>query len=230
MANVSITDGFGLVLQASLNPASGLANYFQQPLAFSALQHDLASLQDLPLSAFPLKSTEIGLTFAPSTALGAASPLQGSAAVSAILSVVPKGKLFDPDPFDCPIDVPSGRAYLGLGMKVNLAPGGDLTSGKTTFGFAAGSTVCLAHYQPFLTTATMPTFKAALQACLQDYVMPFAPDDLDAMGVGNIAIIEGTGCLQVSGTLNLLTSCKSAGECLRCRFVDNTFDPGRRRD
>ena len=207
MANIPLTDGFGLDLQASLDPKSAFAKYFQHPPSFSVLQQNLASLQDVPLTGLPLKSTEIGLTFTQPTSLTSTSPqFAGCFGVSATLCVVKGGKLFDPDPFDGPIDVPSGRAYLGLGVKVSAAPGVDINSGKLAFGFAVGSTVSLSHYQSFATTATTPTFKAALQASLQNYVIPFGPDDFAALGVGDVAIIEGTGSLQLSGTVNLLTS------------------------
>ena len=177
------------------------------PPSFSVLQQNLASLQDVPLAGFPLKSTEIGLTFTQPTTVASTSPqFAGCAAVAATLCVVAGGKLFDPDPFDSPIDVPSGHAYLGVGVKANLTPGVDINSGKLAFGFAAGSTVCMSHYQSFATTPTTPTFKAALQASIQNYVIPFGPDDFAALGVGDVAVIEGTGSLQLSGTVNLLTS------------------------
>ena len=205
--NIPISDGFGLDVQASLDPKSAFAKYFQQPPGFSVLQQDLASLQNVPLTGFPLKSTEIGLTFTQPTSVTSTSPqFAGCAGVSATLCVVTGGKLFDPDPFDSPIEVPSGRAYLGLGVKVNVAPGVDVSSGKLEFGFTAGSTVCMSHYQSFATTATSPTFKAALQASLQNYVISFGPDDFADLGVGDVAVIEGTGSLQFSGTANLLTS------------------------
>ena len=157
MPNIPISDGFGLDVQASLDPKSAFAKYFQQPPAFSVLQKDLASLQNVPLTGFPLKSTEIGLTFTQPTSLTTTSPqLAGCAGISATLCVVTSGKLFDPDPFDSPIEVPSGRAYLGLGVKVKVAPGVDINSGKLEFGFTVGSTVCLSHYQLFATTADHP--------------------------------------------------------------------------
>jgi len=205
--NIAIADGFGLDVQAGMNPKSAFAKYFQQPPAFSVLQQNLASLQDVPLTAFPLKSTEIGLAFTQPTSLTSTSPqFAGCAAVAATLCVVAGGKLFDPDPYDNPIEVPSGHGYLGLGVKVNIAPGVDINSGKLAFGFAAGATVCMSHYQSFATTATTPTFKAALQASIQNYVVPLGPDDFSAIGVGDIALIEGTGSLQLSGTFDLLTS------------------------
>jgi hypothetical protein len=207
LPTIPLADGFGLNLQASLNPKSAFAKYFQQPPGFSVMQQDLASLQDIPLTGFPLKSTEVGLAFTQPTTVASTSPqFAGSAAASATLCVVGGGKLFDPDPFDNPIDVPSGRAYLGLGVKATLSPGVNAGSGELTFGFAAGATVCMTHYQSFATTATTPTFRAALQASLQNYVIPLSPDDLAALGIGDVAVIEGTGTLQLSGSVNLLTS------------------------
>ena len=207
MPIIPIADGFGLNLQASLNPNSAFAKYFQSPPALSVIQQDLASVQDVPLTGFPLKSTEIGVNFTEPTALASTSPqFAGSVAASASLSVIAGGKLFDPDPFDCPIDVPSGHAYLGLGIKASPAPGLQMTSGKLDFGFAVRSSLSLWNYKSFATTTTSPTFKAALQAGVQEYVIPLTLDDVAAMGVGDVATIEGTGSLQVSGTLNLLTA------------------------
>ena len=207
MPNIPLTDGYGLDLQASLDPKSAFAKYFQKPPSFSVVQQNLASLQDVPLIGFPLKSTEIGLTFTQPSSLTSTCPqFAGSAAASATLCVVAGGNLFDPDPFDSPIEVPSGHAYLGLGVKASLSPGADLTSGKLDFGLTVGATVCMSHYRSFATTLTGPTFRAALQESLANYVIPLVPDDLLAMGVGDVAVIEGTGSLLVSGTANLLTA------------------------
>ena len=207
MPNISIADGFGLNVQASPNNNSAFAKYFKQLPSFSAIQHDLASLQDVPLTGIPVNSTKIGLNFsAPTTLVTSGSQFGGSAAVSGVLNVVKDGKLFDPDPYGNPIDVPGGCAFLELGILASLAPEVDITSGKITFGFAAGTTVRLSHFQLFPTTATTPTFRSALQESLQDYVIPFAPEDLSALGVGDVAVIEGTGSFQVSGSFNLLTS------------------------
>jgi hypothetical protein len=40
---------------------------------------------------------------------------------------------------------------------------------------------------------------------VEQYVIPLAPYDFAAMGVGDVAVIEGTGSLKLAGTLNLLT-------------------------
>lgn len=207
MPNISIVDGFGLDVEAGLNPNSAFSKYLQQLPSFSVVQHDLASLQNVPLAGFPLKSTKIGLTFAQPTTLASTSPqFAGSAALSATLCVVTGGKLFDPDPFASPIEVPSGHAYLGLGLKAKVAPGVNAISGDLTVGFAAGCTASMAHYVSFATTATTPAFKDALKASLQNFVIPLAPDDFFTLGAGDVTTIEGTGSLQLSGKVNLLTA------------------------
>jgi hypothetical protein len=204
---IQIVDGFGLDLQAALNPNSAFSKYFQQLPSLSVIQQNLASLQDVSLVAFPLKSTQIGIAFNQPTAITKTSPqFAGGAAISGTLLVVTTGKLFDPDPFENPIEVPSGHAYMGLGLQVSISPGIKLPSGDVVYGFAVGSQVCFTHYKCFETTTTTPTFRAALEASLQDYVIPLGADDLDALDVGDIATVQGTGSLQFSGTVNLLTS------------------------
>ena len=206
MPTIPIVDGFGLNVQAALDPNSAFAKYFQQIPSFSVVQQNLAALQNVPLTGFPLQSTEIGLSFTQPTALTSTSPqFAGGGGVSATLSVVAGGKLFDPDPYDSPIDVPSGRAYLGFGIKVNVSPGAQVPSGNLTVGFAADSTVSMTHYRSFAATATSPLFKDALQASVQNYVIPLKPEDLSALGIGDVAAIEGSGSLQLSGTVDLLT-------------------------
>ena len=207
MPTIQIVDGFGLDLQAALNPSSAFAKYFQQLPSLSVVQQDLASLQNLSLAAFPLESTQIGLSFKEPTTISSTSPkFTGAAAISASLGVNTAGKLFDPDPFANPIEISSGHAYLGLGIQVSVSPGVSLPSGMVVSGFTAGARVCFTHYKCFETTTTTPTFRAALEASLQDYVIPIGVDDLAALEVGDIATMEGTGSLELSGTVNLLTS------------------------
>ena len=92
-----MTDGFGLNVQASLDPESPFAKYFQSPPSLSVVQQNLASLQDVALMRFPLASTEIGLSFAQPTVVASTSPqFAGSSAASASLRVVNSGELFDP--------------------------------------------------------------------------------------------------------------------------------------
>ena len=171
----------------------------------------------------------MGLTFTQPTSVTSTSPqFAGCFGVSATLCVVSDGKLFDPDPFDSPIEVPSGHAYLGLGVKVNVAPGVDINAGKLAFGFTVGSTVCMSHYQSFATTATTPTFQAALLASLQNYVIPFGPDDFAALGIGDVAVIGGDGLASGFRNGQFIDLGKSSRERLFGNPANYASDPGRR--
>jgi hypothetical protein len=207
MPTIGIVDGFGLDLEAALNPNSAFAKYFQKLPSLSVIQQNLASLQNVPLTSFPLKSTQIGLSFKDPATLSSTSPqFTGCAAVSGSLCVVPSGKLFDPDPFANPIEIPSGHAYLGLGIQASIAPGMNLPIGEAVYGFTVGTTVSLTHYKSFQTTSTTPTFAAALEASLESFVIPLGVDDLASLGVGDVATMEGRCTLKLCGTVNLLTA------------------------
>ena len=207
MPNIQIVDGFGLDVQAALNPNSAFAKYFQKLPSFSVVQQDLASLQDVSLVAFPLKTTQIGLSFNELTTIAPTGPqFTGGAAISATLCLNTTGKLFDPDPFESPIEIPSGHAYLGLGVQASISPGVSVPAGELVAGFTAGTKVSFTHYKCFATTPTTPTFRAALEASMQSYVIPFRVADLSALEVGDVVTVEGTGSLKVRGTVNLLAS------------------------
>src|SRR5208283_1842692 len=103
MPTIQIVDGFGLDLQAALNPSSAFAKYFQKPPSLSVVQQDLASLENVSLAAFPLKSTQIGLSFQqPNSSTSASPQFTLGAAISGTLCVNTAGELFDPDPFENP--------------------------------------------------------------------------------------------------------------------------------
>jgi hypothetical protein len=207
MPTLNIADGFGLDLAAALNPNSAFAKYFQKLPSLSVVQQNLASLQNVPLASFPLKSTQIGLSFTEPATLSSTSPqFTGCAAVSGSLCVVSSGKLFDPDPFASPIEIPSGHAYLGLGIQASVTPGLNVPVGEAVAGFTVGTAVSLTHYKSFQTTSSTPTFAAALEASLQSFVLPLSVDDLASLGVGDVATLEGSCTLKLCGTVNLLTA------------------------
>jgi hypothetical protein len=206
MPTIQLVDGFGLSLQATPDPISAFLKYFSQIPRISAVQHNLAALQDFPLSGFPLKSVEIGLTANPPATLQVAGlPLTLGGGVSGLLRVLTDGNLFDPDPYGDPVPIPDHAAYVDLGIKASVSPGAKFGAGELTYGFTAGATLCLSHYKRFETTSAAPTLVSALETSFRAYIIPGTPEDLAGMGVGDIATIEGSGKLQFSGDFNLLT-------------------------
>ncbi len=207
MPTLQLIDGFGLNIQATPNPLSAFIKYFRQIPSLTALQQNLASIQDLPLSGCPLNSSLIGLSLDRSTDLGVAE-LQSTVAagLSGSVSVCTGGNLFDPDPYGDPVPIPENHAFVGLGVSATVSPGVDSSPGRFDLGFEAGTTIRLTHYKCFETTASTPTLRAALESALDNYIIPAQPDDLAALAVGDIATIECSGKLQFSGNLSLLPS------------------------
>ena len=207
MPNISLADGFGLNLQGALDPDSAFAKYFKQLPTLSVVKHDIASLRVVSLAAFPLKSTEIGLTFSsPNAITVAGSQFTGSAAVSGSMCVITGGDLFATDVFDNPISVPDGHAYLGLGVQASASPAVSSSAGNAEFGFTAGLEVRFNHYKCFETTDSTPKVAAALQTSLQEFLIPFAVDDLAALKVGDVLTVEGNASLSLSGSFNLMAA------------------------
>ncbi len=207
MPIIQLIDGFGLNIQATPDPVSAFIKYFRQLPSLTAVQQNLASIQDVPLANFPLKSLVIGLSLDRSTDLGVAGlQFTVAAGIFGSLCVYTDGNLFDPDAYGDPVAVPERHAYVGLGMNTTFSPGLDSSLGNLGLGFEAGKTVRLSHYKCFETTASTPTLRTALEASLNSYIVPTQPDDLEALAVGDIATIECAGKLQFSGKTNLLTS------------------------
>ncbi len=207
MPIIQLLDGFGLNVQATPDPVSAFIKYFRQLPSLSVVQRDLASIQDVPLANFPLKSSVIGLSLDRSTDLGLAGlQFTVAAGISGSLCIYTDGNLFDPDPYGDPVAVPADHAYVRLGVNATFSPGLDSSQGKLDLGFEAGKTVCLSHYKCFETTPSTPTLRTALESSLNNYIVPSQPDDLAALADGDIATLECAGKLQFSGKINLLTS------------------------
>ncbi|MBZ5560907.1 MAG: hypothetical protein LAP13_00645 [Acidobacteriia bacterium] len=207
MPTIQLIDGFGLNVQATPDPVSAFVKYFRQLPSLAVLQRDLASIQDVPLAGFPLKSSVIGVSLDRPTDLGAAGlQLTVAAGVSGSLCVYTDGNLFDPDPYGDPVAVPERHAYVALGVNANVSAGVDSSLGKLDLGFEAGSTLSLFHYKCFEIAASTPTLRTALAASLSNYTIPAEFDDLASLAVGDIATLECTGTLQFSGKISLLTS------------------------
>jgi hypothetical protein len=206
MAEIKLSDNFGLNLALIPNAASTFAKYCKSLVSLQGVGKNLAALQNVALQDFPLRSGSIGLSFQDPVALGTADmEMAVSAGVSGELAVYQHGSLFADDSFGDPIDLLPHQAYVSLDIKVSLS--GDLASGATlSFGFGAGSDISLANYKPFTTASSEPSFVAALSETLREYCIPLDHEDLQALGTGTIATMQGTGTLKFSATADLLSS------------------------
>ena len=70
MATIKLTDGFGLVINASPSPSSIFSKYLKSPSAIVGALHDLKDIKDLQVGQDPFQSQSVGLSFDDSIGLG----------------------------------------------------------------------------------------------------------------------------------------------------------------
>src|SRR5258708_19245598 len=71
MTNIKLTDGFGLVIDASPSPTSAFSKYLKNPSAIEGVLHDVKDIKDLQIGQDPFQAQSAGLSFDDSTDLGA---------------------------------------------------------------------------------------------------------------------------------------------------------------
>ena len=175
-------------------------------LRFSDL--DAASLQDVTLDNFPLKSLQTGLSFDEPIDVGIDSAeLAIGVGIGGHLGLwtPDDGALFASDHYGDPIEISAGENYLSLGVTASISAGLDGRTGDLGFGFGAGKEISLTNYKPFEIKPSATTFASAVRTTLAEYIIPGDLQDLEAIAEGTVCTVEGSGTLQFSGSVNLLT-------------------------
>ncbi len=202
MANIRLSDPYGLDLSIQPDPASAFGRYFRNLIGFRFRDLNAGDLRDASLANLPVKSLAAGLTVEKQ-----AGPALLEAGAGATLSVsVPTPQddtLFAGDPFSRPLRIPAGQAYVSLSVTGSSSAGTGQGAGQAAFGFAAGASFALANHRPFPATTT---FADALRELARGFALPGDTADLAAMPPGTIATVEGRGSLTFSGQVNLLTA------------------------
>src|SRR6266542_6022272 len=197
MANVKLTDNFGLNLDLIPDSASALSKYFKNVPNLHAAGADLASLQNVALKDFPLQSASIGLSVDKPVEIGTtATEMTIGGGVSGNLAVRQEGQLFDRDRFGDPITILPTQAYLSIGMTASLSPGLTTETAQLSFGFAPGTTISFTSHRPFTTTSSEPRFSAALAEALRAFSIPATIEDLKCLAAGTVVTVEGAGTLK----------------------------------
>ncbi|PYU21208.1 MAG: hypothetical protein DMG30_18305 [Acidobacteria bacterium] len=81
-----------------------------------------------------------------------------------------------------------------------------MTSGDLKFGFQAGAGVAIVNYRPFTTRPSAPQFLDAVKDTVAGFVIPGDIEDLEALSLGTIVTLTGTGTLKFSATADLLAA------------------------
>jgi len=206
MATLKLTDGFGLVIDASPSPSSLFSKYLKNPSAIVGALHDLKDIKDLQVGQDPFQSQSVGLSFDDSIDLGTSGmELTIDPELLGTVAVKKGDSLFDAasDPFGDKIPIPANQAYVSAALEAKLDVGLSEGAADLKFGFNAGTDAVFTNYQLFaLTDKIVP----ALQTVIQTFAVPGDLQDIESMLPGNIATVEGTGSLKFSAKANLLSA------------------------
>jgi hypothetical protein len=205
MSTISLTDGFGLVIDAAPSGLSAFSKYLKNPESLVAQMRTKKPITGLRIGDDPFGTQSIGICFTQPVGLGVAG-IELTISPQAVATIgVKKGQwLFDSlaDPFRDKIAIPANQAFLSFALKARLDLGlGDKT-GDLQFGFATGSEIVFTNYRLFsLTDELVP----GIQSLLENFVIPGDLQDMESMAAGSIATVEGAGSLKFSAAANLLS-------------------------
>jgi hypothetical protein len=192
------------LLDVDSQESSGLARYLPDGVVRLMAVRPVASTLRKRLSEAPTNPVAFEFAVAEAIALGSAADLTLDVGVRAAFGVhQPDELLFPADDLRDAISVPSGTAYLSVGLAPRVKAGLQAERGALAFGFAAGASLTLRYFQPFDIAGTDPRVTEAIAATLKQAVIPADLDDLAAMPAGSHAAVEGLGELQISGAVEL---------------------------
>ncbi len=202
MQTITLTDQFGLDLDAKPADTSALLKYFQQLPSLQIQNLDLSKVGGLTLDQPALHSLTAGVSFSEPVSLGAGAPaLLVAAGTHATLAVIT-----DTDDLpgqDDSLKNPPDTCYVSFGMDASASATVSVTSGELTFGAAPASKLELVSYSRFPLKSGI-TLAQAVQQTVAGFAIPATAADLADLPAGQIARVALTGKLTVSGTANLL--------------------------
>jgi hypothetical protein len=202
VATIQLTDNFGPVIDATLDPA--FDKYLRSPKALIGVLRTAKPLKDLHLSDDPFDSQTIGIAFNAPIALGITGvELTIKPSVTGTITLAKGEALFDAetDPFRQAIPIPAQHAYLSAALHAELALTLGQTAGDVPFGFTADTTIVLTNYQLCaLTDLLVPR----LESALTQFTIPRDLQDIEQLTEHSLVTLEGTGSLQFTAQANLL--------------------------
>jgi len=204
MANINLTDRFGLDIKFSPGPFAVFSKYLREFTQVNVSLNDGKDIRADTIGGYPFQLQSLGLCFQQPVGLGASGvELTIKPEVSGSLAVQRGRDLLDSVLYDLPNSQSLlGQTYLSAALEASLA--GDLKdqSGLLQFGLNAGSSAVLSYSQP-----VQPTDKLvpAIKEVFESFCVPGELEDLRGMPVGSIASVEGCGNLTLSAAVDLLT-------------------------
>jgi hypothetical protein len=203
MPTIRIVDDLDrTLLDVETARTSGLGRYLPESVTRLMALRPLAAALRKPLSESPTNPVAVEFAVAETVSLGSGADLALEADARAGLGVhQPDELLFPADDLRDAIAVPSGTAYLSVGLAPRVKAGLQGERGSLAFGFAGGASIAVRYYHPFDVAGTDPTLGSALAETLKHAVIPADVDDLAALPLGAYASVEGEGEVQLTGSV-----------------------------
>jgi hypothetical protein len=198
---ITLTDRFGLDVDAQPAPTSALLKYFQQlpSLRFDTL--DLGKLGGLTLDQPAIQSLSTGVSFQDPVNLGDGAPLSVAAGANASFQIISDAD--DLPGQDQTMESRPDTCYVALGIEATVSADVSATSGALKFGASPSTTLDAVSYSRFPLQAGV-TLLQALQQTVAGFSMPATSGDLGDLPAGQIVRVAVTGKLELSGSVDLL--------------------------
>ncbi|MGH9310978.1 MAG: hypothetical protein ACRD1U_16500, partial [Vicinamibacterales bacterium] len=192
------------LLDVDTSRSTGLGRYLPEAMSILRAVRPVATAFRTRLSDASTNPVAFEFATPEGIQLGKGGELSIDAGVRAAVGVhQPDELLFPADDLRDAISVPSGTAYMSVGLAPRVKAGLEGERGPLTFGFAAGASLALRYFQPFDIAGTDPTVGAALGETLRAAAVPADLDDLAALPIGAYASVEGAGEVQLSASVEL---------------------------
>lgn len=192
------------VLDVEGRRSSGLARYLPDSVVQLRAVRPVAGALRKRLSEAPTDPVALEFAMAESLPLGESGDLAFDAGVRAGFGVHHADELLFPaDDLRDAVSVPGGTAYVSLMLAPRVRVGLQGARGPLAFGFAAGTTVAVRHFQPFDLAGTDPSLASAIGETLTHAVVPADLDDLAALPVGAHVSLAGEAEVRFSAGVEL---------------------------
>lgn len=204
MANIKLTDQFGLDVSATPAPTSALLKYFQQLPGLKLDSLDLGRLGGLTLDAPAVRSLNTGLSFSDPVSLGDGAPTLAIAA-GAHASIRIIDDVDDLPGGDASDESPKDICYLAFGVEATASAAVSATAAGIQFGAKPSTKLTLESYSRFPKNAGVTLLDAVRQTVCA-FALPMRAGDLADLPAGQIVRVSVDGKLELSGAANLLAA------------------------
>jgi hypothetical protein len=207
MGILKIVDELNAPLLSEETPsAKGLAKYLPAPVLELRAVRSVAKALGRPLA--DANTNPIAAEFSlpkPIPVLGGPVVLDADARVG--LGVHQGGELLFPaDDLRDAVTVPSGSAYVSVGLSGRLGASGAGSFGPASLGVTGGASLTTRYFHRVDLAAGSPTLGEALVDAVAHAVIPVGVDDLAALPDGAFASVEAEGALQFSGSADFTST------------------------